>query len=104
MVAMPQSPAHLTAAQLAVQERRRMSLGSTVTRLRHTRSLTQAQLAAAVGVSKRGVIRIEQGQTSLTVDVLGRFADALGVRPSELLRLAEEEDAARMNNDGPDRN
>lgn len=95
MVAMPQSSAHLTAAQLAVQERRRMSLGITVSRLRTSRRLTQAQLAAAVGISKRGVIRIEGGKTSLTVDVLGRLADALGVRPSELLRLAEDQESGQ---------
>lgn len=94
MGVMPQSSAHLSEAQLAVQERRRVSLGNTICDLRHARGLTQTQLAAAVGISKRGVIRIEQGQTSLTVDILGRFADALGVRPSELLRLAEERDAA----------
>lgn len=70
-----------------------MSLGITVSRLRTSRRLTQAQLAAAVGISKRGVIRIEGGKTSLTVDVLGRLADALGVRPSELLRLAEDQES-----------
>lgn len=52
--------------------------------------MTQGALADEVGISTRGVIRVEQGQTSLTVDVLGRFADALGVRPSRLLALAEE--------------
>lgn len=73
-----------------------MSLGATVGTLRRQRQMTQDQLAAAVGISKRGVIRIEGGKTSLTVDILGRLADALGVRPSELLRLAEEREA---NND-----
>lgn len=72
-----------------------MSLGITVSRLRTSRQLTQAQLAAAVGISKRGVIRIEGGKTSLTVDVLGRPADALGVRPSELLRLAEDQESGQ---------
>ncbi len=94
MVAMPQPTPDLTEAQQAVQERRRVSLGTTIARLRLERDMTQTQLAAAVSVSKRSVIRIEQGQTSLTLDILGRYADALGVRPSELLRLAEEQDAA----------
>ncbi len=66
-----------------------MSLGAAIKTLREQRGLTQSQLAAAVGVSTRGVIRIEKGVTSLTVDVLGRYADALNVRPSELLRLSE---------------
>ncbi|MGO1526676.1 helix-turn-helix domain-containing protein [Corynebacterium variabile] len=71
-----------------------MSLGTTIARLRLERDMTQTQLAAAVSVSKRSVIRIEQGQTSLTLDILGRYADALGIRRSKLLRLSEEQDAA----------
>ncbi|APT91360.1 hypothetical protein CSPHI_10535 [Corynebacterium sphenisci DSM 44792] len=93
---MPQSPNHLSPAQLARQGRRRMSLGQTIAALRLERGLTQQQLADAVLISKRGVIRIEGGQTSMTVDVLCRFADALGVRPSRLLALAERREA------GPD--
>lgn len=90
MVDMPQSPAHLSAAQLQRQEDRRMNLGQSISALRREQGTTQGALADEVGISTRGVIRVEQGQTSLTVDVLGRFADALGVRPSRLLALAEE--------------
>lgn len=90
MVDMPQSPAHLSAAQLQRQEDRRMNLGQSISALRRELGMTQGALADEVGISTRGVIRVEQGQTSLTVDVLGRFADALGVRPSRLLALAEE--------------
>ena len=93
MSRMPQSPAHLSPAQRARQERRRMMLGETVGALRRERGMTQAQLAEAVGVSTRGVIRIEQGQTSLTVDVLWRVADALGMRVSALMRMAEDREA-----------
>lgn len=90
MVDMPQSPAHLSAAQLQRQEDRRMNMGQSISALRREQGMTQGALADEVGISTRGVIRVEQGQTSLTVDVLGRFADALGVRPSRLLALAEE--------------
>ncbi|MEY8567555.1 helix-turn-helix transcriptional regulator [Corynebacteriaceae bacterium 7-707] len=67
-----------------------MNLGQSISALRREQGTTQGALADEVGISTRGVIRVEQGQTSLTVDVLGRFADALGVRPSRLLALAEE--------------
>ena len=70
-----------------------MRLGETVGALRRERGMTQAQLAEAVGVSTRGVIRIEQGQTSLTVDVLWRLADALDLRVSALMRMAEDREA-----------
>ncbi|MGV3114577.1 helix-turn-helix domain-containing protein [Corynebacterium freneyi] len=90
---MPQSPAHLSAAQLARQERRRMGLGRKISELRRDRGMTQQQLADAAGISKRGVIRVEQGRTSLTVDVFFRLADALAVRPSRLMALVEEWEA-----------
>lgn len=93
MERMPQSSAHLAPARLARQGRRRMALGEVVAELRREKGLTQAQLAEMVGVSKRGVIRIEGGDTSLTVDVLWRYADALGLEASELLRLAERREA-----------
>lgn len=89
MEVMPQSPDHLTAAQLERQERRRAALGATVAHLRRSRGLTQKELAAKAGVSKRGVIRVETGASSLTLDLFGRFADALGVHPGEILRQAE---------------
>ena len=93
MSGMPQSPAHLSAAQLARQERRRMGLGRKISELRRDRGMTQQQLADAAGISKRGVIRVEQGRTSLTVDVFFRLADALAVRPSRLMALVEEWEA-----------
>ncbi len=77
-----------------------MSLGATIAALRRKRGLTQAQLADAVRVNKRGIIRVEQGSTSLTVDVLCRMADALGVRTSELFRLVELEEQQRSADTG----
>lgn len=100
MVVVPQSPELLSAEQLRRQERRRVSLGATIAALRKKRGLTQAQLAEAVRVNKRGIIRVEQGSTSLTVDVLMRMADALGVRASELFRLVELEEQQRTTDSG----
>ncbi|RAV31924.1 XRE family transcriptional regulator [Corynebacterium heidelbergense] len=89
MAVMPQSADHLSAAQLRLQEQRRMMLGRVVESLRRERGMTQSQLAQAVGISTRGVIRLESGATSPTLDVFCRFADAFSMRPSELLRRAE---------------
>lgn len=100
MVCVPQSPRFLTQEQLARQELRRVTLGATIARLRRERGLTQAQLAEAVRIHKRGIIRVEQGSTSLTVDVLSRMADALGIQLSELFRLVELEENESMTDSG----
>lgn len=86
---MPQSPDHLSDHQRRVQEVRRMSLGAVIGERRRERGFSQSELADAAGISKRGVIRIEQGSTSMTVDVAWRIADALGLRLSDLIQLAE---------------
>ena len=56
-------------------------------RIRHDKNLTQEELAARADVSMRYVGAIERAKVSASVTVLGQIADALGVDPSELLRL-----------------
>lgn len=73
-----------------------MTLGETIARLRRERGLTQAQLAEAVSVHKRGIIRVEQGSTSMTVDVVSRVADALGIQLSELFHIVELDEKKRI--------
>jgi len=55
-------------------------------RLRHTKGWTQEELADRVGLSARYVGQCERGQASMSITVLGRFAEALMVEPTELLR------------------
>ncbi len=57
--------------------------------LRGERGLSLAQLAAASGVSKAMISRIERAESSATATVLGRLAAALGITLSQL--LAEEQ-------------
>ncbi|WP_301527710.1 helix-turn-helix domain-containing protein [Corynebacterium variabile] len=66
-----------------------MSLGAVIRVLRRQKGMTQQQLADAVEVSKRSVVRVEKGEQSITMDTFGRYADALGMRPSDLLRQSE---------------
>ena len=56
-----------------------MDIGAVLAHARRAAGLTQMELAAATGVSRITVARDEGGTTTVTVDRLARYADALGV-------------------------
>jgi transcriptional regulator with XRE-family HTH domain len=57
-------------------------------RMRQGKGWTQEELADRVGLSVRYVGQVERGQASMSVTVLGQFADALGTEATELVRGA----------------
>jgi Predicted transcriptional regulators len=59
--------------------------GANIRRLRLERGLTQEDLAGEAGIAMRHVGRIERGESSPTVDLLGKLAAVLGVHPQALL-------------------
>lgn len=50
-----------------------------LTALRHTRGLSQTQVAARMGTSQSALARLESGQSDLRMSTLERYADALNV-------------------------
>ncbi|MCG3177188.1 MAG: hypothetical protein MOGMAGMI_02156 [Candidatus Omnitrophica bacterium] len=60
-------------------------LGRTLLLWRNERKLTQAKLAALTGISRPNLSAIEQGSRDVTVRTLRRLAQALGVRPGQLV-------------------
>lgn len=54
-------------------------------RIRHDKQLTQEELADDAGLSARYIGAIERADVSASVTVLGQIADALGVKPAELV-------------------
>lgn len=74
-------------------ESRRMdvALGAELRGLRSKRGLTQDQLAAVTGLSKRTIVRIEGGVRPMSIDQLFKIAQALKVKPSVLVDAAEAE-------------
>lgn len=67
---------------------------------RKQKNMTQEQLASLTGLTQGQVARIEQGKTDIGLDQLKVFAQALGVKPYELLpddwqpeKLSDEEKA-----------
>jgi transcriptional regulator with XRE-family HTH domain len=64
-------------------------VGQTMSQMRTARGLSQSALAKQLGLAQSVVSRIENGGLPLTVEVLARYAEALGTTPSEILRTAE---------------
>ena len=54
-------------------------------RFREAKGLSQGALAADAGIYQELVSRIENSAANPELDTLGKIADALGVRPGELL-------------------
>jgi len=57
----------------------RDGLGKKITTLRQRRGMTQADLAAAIGVSQPAIASYESGKRDMPLSRLGEIAAALGV-------------------------
>ncbi len=68
----------------------RSGLAATLRQLRGERGLSQEKLALAAGLHRTFVFRLEKGAVNVSLDALQRVAEALDVRLSELLALAEQ--------------
>ena len=69
---------------------RRDAVGAAIRRAREAANLTQDELAAASGVSRPAIARIELGNSSVQIDRLWDLASALQTTPSVLLANAEQ--------------
>jgi DNA-binding XRE family transcriptional regulator len=63
----------------------RMLVGVRLRHLRDEAGLSQQDLADSVDMSTRHLGGVERGQSNLSLDLLVRLADGLGVQPVELL-------------------
>ena len=64
-----------------------------IKRLREMRGLSQDQLAEMVGYRDRSSIaKVESGRVDLTQSKIAAFAKALGVTPTQLMGIEEEEE------------
>ena len=60
-------------------------------RLRTQRGLSQEVLSGLAGIARSHLAMIENGVTRPTVETLWKLAQAMDMRLSELVRMAEEE-------------
>lgn len=67
------------------------SFGMMIAKLRFEKGLTQETASGLAGISRSHLVMLESGRKTVRLDTLWRIADALGVRPSEIIRMAEDE-------------
>ena len=65
-------------------------LGSRIKALRIAKYLTQEQVADQIGVSRQKYARIESGANSITLDILSKVAEVLGVTVGDITRVLDE--------------
>lgn len=69
----------------------RKAFGVVISRLRVEKGLTQESLSGLAGIARSHLAALENGEKTVKLDTMWRIADALEVRPSELIRMIEKE-------------
>ena len=69
----------------------RKAFGTVISRLRTERELSQERFSALAGISRSHLTMLENGRKTVRLDTFFALSKALGLTPSELLRLVEEE-------------
>lgn len=65
-------------------------LGGRIKELRSAKNFTQEQVADHVGISRQKYARIENGVNSVTLDILSKIAEVLGVTVGDITRVLDE--------------
>ena len=70
----------------------RKAFGLVISKLRVQKGLTQDRMSGLAGIARSHLVALENGEKTVRLDTLWRIADALEIRPSELIRTIENED------------
>ena len=65
----------------------RQIFAANLRRLRHTKGLSQEDLAYETDVNRTYMSKLEKGASYPGLEIIGKLADVLEVEPAELLRL-----------------
>ena len=65
----------------------RQIFAANLRRLRHTKGLSQEDLAYEADVNRTYMSKLEKGASYPGLEIIGKLADVLGVEPAELLSL-----------------
>ncbi len=67
------------------------AFGLVVSRLRTEKGMTQENLSAFAGIARSHLTLLENGKKTARLNTLFKIADALEIKPSEIVRMIEEE-------------
>lgn len=65
-------------------------LGGRIKALRSAANFTQEQVADQTGISRQKYARIESGTNNITLDILAKIANVLGVQVGDITRVLDE--------------
>lgn len=65
-------------------------VGSVIQSFREKRGLSQEVISGLAGIGRTHLSAIERGERKPTLETFFRLSDALGIRPSELMKLIED--------------
>ena len=65
-------------------------VGTTIKELRKERGMSQETFAYESGIDRRYMSDIENGKRNISIDILERIVDKLGIRLSDLFLKVEE--------------
>ncbi|MET4455444.1 helix-turn-helix transcriptional regulator [Bradyrhizobium sp. RT3b] len=64
----------------------RQLFATNLRRLRHSRGISQEQLANDAGIDRAYVSRVERAVTYVGLEIIGKLSTILGVEPAEFFR------------------
>ena len=62
------------------KQENRIRIGRQLAAIRNKKGLSIRELAEACGVTSSNITKIEHGKYNVSIDILGKICDALGVR------------------------
>ena len=68
------------------------AFGIVISRLRTEKGMSQENLSAFAGIARSHLTMLENGRKTARLNTVFSIADALGIKPSELIRMVEEVD------------
>lgn len=80
----------------------RKAFGVVISKLRVQKGLTQENLSGLAGIARSHLAALESGEKTVKLDTMWRIADALEIKPSDLIRRIEGESEVESKN-GRDR-
>jgi len=66
------------------------AFGIVISRLRVQKNLTQEQLSGLANIARSHLAALESGQKNPKLDTIWKLAEALNIKPSQLIRMTEK--------------